>query len=197
MQESTDQSSENIEDQSEEDQLLHAGTESTLTRQNESMTINAEAQHKEQQLIIADDSQRQKKSLSLYLYDSYLCPGPNPFNIYSSICAQSGSASESLVAQRVIVRERARRDGRQRFMELRRRVEKAWEPYHRQSRALEVNCCKEKQPQSWPNTSDSQSQSEPNYRPSLVVLGNLQHTIVMNYDVAGPNGKLYQRCNRG
>ena len=42
------------EDRSEENRILHTRTESTLTRQNESATIQAEEQHKQIRTIIAD-----------------------------------------------------------------------------------------------------------------------------------------------
>ena len=59
----TDQFMKAIEDQGEENGILHTRTESTLTRQNESATIHAEEQHKQIHTSIADENQKANKRL--------------------------------------------------------------------------------------------------------------------------------------
>ena len=154
-------------------QRVHAGIESTLTRQSELVTVFAQKQHQETRTTIADESQTAKKT-HLHTLTDLASVQDQPLSIkIQTICAQTDSAHESLISQLNIVGGRALREMKQQFMEQRRRVEKAWEPYHRQSQALKVNCGKEKHPHGRPNTSDSRSQSELNYQISLVVLGNL------------------------
>ena len=122
-------------------QIVHAGIESTLTRQSELVTVFAQKQHQETRTTIANESQTAKKTLLHTLIDlASVQDQPLSINV-QTICTQIDSAHESLISQINIVGERARREMRQQFMELRRRVKKAWEPYHRQSQALEVNCC--------------------------------------------------------
>ena len=104
-----------------------------LTRQNELVTVLAQKQHQETRTTIADESQMAKKTLLHTLTDrASVQDQPLSINV-QTICVQIDSARESLISQMNIVGKRARREMKQQFMELRHKVEKACEAYHKQS----------------------------------------------------------------
>ena len=136
LRELTDQLTKATEDQSEGNQILHAGTQRTLTLRNESATVDAEEQHKETRTIIADENQKANKSL-LHALTDFASAQDQAFSVNPQcICAKIDSASESLLTQMNTAGELNREEMKQQSVELRRSIEKVREAYHQQSNEL-------------------------------------------------------------
>ena len=89
---------------------MHAGNESTLTRQNGLVTVLAQKHHQETLTTIADESQMAQKTLLHTLTDrASVQDQPLSINV-QTICVQIDSARESLISQMNIVGKRARRE---------------------------------------------------------------------------------------
>ena len=135
LRELTDQFRKATEDQSDDDWVLHAGTESTMTWQNESATLYTET-HKETRAIIADENRRASKRLLHALTDLASAQDQTRSINAQSIYAKIDSATESLLSHMHTVGELNREEMKQQCMELRSSIEKVGEECHQQSHEL-------------------------------------------------------------